>query len=294
MKREILNVNGKNISIAIWDETENPKGVVQISHGMAEHIMRYDDFARFLCDKGYIVVGDDHRGHGYTDPDSLGKADGDIFEDTVADLRYITAEIKKHYNLPIVLMGHSYGSFLAQRYLTYGFDELKGVILCGSAKQGGTILKIGKSISRRKCRNEADEEGRTFAKMTFEKYEKEAGDGKNGWLSINRENVERYNADSLCGFTCSNGFYYSFFCGIDNANKSLRQGNGFKLLIISGTDDPVGGYCKNVEKLDKMYRKAGYDTQMHLYENMRHEILNEDGKQIVYDDVLNFINEVIA
>lgn len=80
MKREILNINGKNISIAVWDDTENAKGVVQLSHGMAEHIQRYDDFARFLCGNGYIVIGDDHRGHGYTDPDKLGVASGDILK----------------------------------------------------------------------------------------------------------------------------------------------------------------------------------------------------------------------
>ena len=293
MKREILNINGKNISIAVWDDTENAKGVVQLSHGMAEHIQRYDDFARFLCGNGYIVIGDDHRGHGYTDPDKLGVASGDIFEDKVADLRYITSYASKTYGLPVILMGHSYGSFLTQRYLTYGFDGIKAAILCGSAKQGGLILKVGKSLSRKKCKNEADEPGATFAKMTFEKYDNDFGEGKNSWLSLSKENVQKFNADPLCGFTCSNGFYYSFFTGIDNANKFLRQGDGFKLLIVSGSEDPVGGYCKYVEKLNRMYLKAGYDTTLHLYENMRHEILNEEGKQIVYDDILAFLDENI-
>lgn len=142
----------QNISIAVWDDTENAKGVVQLSHGMAEHIQRYDDFARFLCGNGYIVIGDDHRGHGYTDPDKLGVASGDIFEDTVADLRYITSYASKTYGLPVILMGHSYGSFLTQRYLTYGFDGIKAAILCGSAKQGGLILKVGKSLSRKNAK----------------------------------------------------------------------------------------------------------------------------------------------
>ena len=118
MKTEIFTAaDGKAISLKIWDEASEPRMVLQLVHGMAEHVSRYNDFAEYLNSCGIIVAGDDHRAHGDTDPDALGLAgEGDLFHKTVEDEKGITALLKERYGLPVVIMGHSYGSFLTQRY----------------------------------------------------------------------------------------------------------------------------------------------------------------------------------
>ena len=121
----------------LWNDVKNPKGVVQISHGMAEHARRYDAFAQFLNANGYIVFADDHRAHGMTSTKQSKKGiygyhKGDIYNDTVRDEIAITAHLKERFGLPVVYLGHSYGSMLGQRYIEMKNDSC-GAILCGSA-----------------------------------------------------------------------------------------------------------------------------------------------------------------
>ena len=145
--------DGKQISLKVWDSVESPIGVIQLIHGMAEHISRYNEFAEWLNAKGFIVVGDDHRAHGDTDPDALGLAgDGDLFENTVADEKGITALIKERYSLPVVVLGHSYGSFLTQRYLTLGTSDIAGCVLMGSAAMEGFVVNMGRKIAAKKLK----------------------------------------------------------------------------------------------------------------------------------------------
>ena len=140
MKTEFYNAHdGKKIFLGVWDDVAAPKGVLQVSHGMAEHIGRYDDFARFMNENGFIVVGDDHRAHGNTDPNTHGHSVGsrDLFADTVQDEIGITKMLKEKYGLPVVLLGHSYGSFVSQGVIAEGAEGLSGVVLMGSALMKG-------------------------------------------------------------------------------------------------------------------------------------------------------------
>lgn len=298
MKREEFTAfDGKKIAIAVWDEAKNPKAVVQIVHGMAEHIARYDEFARFLNSRGYIVEGDDHRAHGLTDRDALGLAgSGDLFENTVRDERDLTAMLKSRYGLPVILFGHSYGSFLSQRYLSIDPGELTAAVLCGSAYMTGAPVNFGYAIARRKVKKHRDEEGKIFASLTFGSYDKKFGEGLGGWLNRDAEAVGKYNADPLCNFTCSNGFYYPFFKGLKSIKKAKheRLSPDFPLMIISGSDDMVGGRGKLVRKLDKRYRKLGLSPKTKLYEGCRHEILNEINRAEVYADVAAFLADVMS
>lgn len=299
MKRKMQKVrDGKELSVVYWDNVPAPIATVQILHGMSEHIERYDDFARALNKAGYIVIGADHRGHGYTDKDRLGKVgDTDIFEDSVSDAIELTAYAKVRYRLPVIVFGHSYGSFLLQRYLSYTSSQIHGAVLCGSACMEGFIVGLSCLLTNGKNKpKHRDNPGKMFADMTFGSYDKKyKKEGLNAWLSRDEEQVKKYNADPMCGFTCSMGFYHYFFRGFKAISKSdykkLRK--DLPLLIISGADDKVGGDGKLVKKLDAKYRKLGLNPTLKLYEGARHEILNEINKTEVYEDVINFVKSCL-
>lgn len=299
MKTETYTAeDGKAISLKVWDDVQHPCGVLQIVHGMAEHVSRYDDFAAFMNNAGFIVVGDDHRAHGDTDPDALGLAgEGDLFEKTVADEKGITALIKERYGLPVTVLGHSYGSFLTQRYLTLGTQDIAGCILMGSAAMTGFVPNLGRKIAAKKLKKgEKDARGNFFAAQTFMKYDKKIKDGTNGWLCRDAAEVGKFNTDPQCNFTCSNGFYYYFFGGMQaiarDTGENIRK--DLPLLIISGDADGVGGYGKLVKKLYKRYVKFGLQPELQLIEGARHELLNETNKREIYETVRDFAARAIA
>lgn len=298
MKTEIFTAeDGKAISLKIWDNVESPRGAVQLIHGMAEHITRYDEFAKFLNSAGFIAVGDDHRAHGDTDPDALGLAgEGDLFHKTVADEKGITALIKQRYDLPVVVMGHSYGSFITQRYISLGTNDIAGCILMGSAAMEGFTVNMGARIAAKKMKKgEKDKRGKFFAKQTFVKYDKKIRDGINGWLCRDVAEVGKYNSDSQCNFTCSNGFYHWFFGGMKAiaADKGENIRKDLPLLIISGDADGVGGYGKLVKKLYNRYVKFGLKPQLKLIEGARHELINEINKAEIFAMILDFANSAV-
>lgn len=298
MKRDTFTAkDGKQISYAIWDDAEKPKAVLQIVHGMVEHVERYKEFAEYMNLNSYIVAGDDHRAHGLTDRDRLGlAADGDLFEDTVSDVMQLTRLLKEKYNLPVVVLGHSYGSFLTQRYLTLDTACMAGCILSGSALMPPLTVKLGRSIAKGRLKKAKDEPGMTFANMTFKQYDKKFKDGGiNAWLTRDTEIVGKYNTDPLCSFICSNGFYYHFFNGLTSIRKSDNAAirKDLPLLLIAGEKDGVGNYGKLVKKLYEKFVKLGLTPEMKLYENARHEILNETNREEVYEDILDFVTGCI-
>ena len=286
------------LNLAVWDEAENPVAVVQILHGMAEHIARYDDFARYLNSKGYIVLGDDHRGHGKTaGASNLGKVpDGDCFFDTVQDEILITKYAEDTYRLPIIIFGHSYGSFLAQAYIQRNSGVIAGAVLCGSACQNGADVKAGKVLSAlQHALYGKDAEAKLIRKMSFGAYDAQfIGENKKfAWGNRDDAEREKYLADPMCNFTLSLGFYKSFFKALCKIYRSKNLSNIRKdlpVFIISGDRDPVGGNGKLVSKLYEKYIDAGLGAvSMKLYPEARHEILNEINKEEVYSDVNDFV-----
>ena len=289
--------DGKNVAVTYWENVASPRGAVVLVHGMCEYIARYDDFATYLNTNGYYVIGMDNRSFGATDEGNRGKGYDGMFEDTVDDIKEELELARKRWNTDnIMVIGHSYGSFLTQRFIEKYHADVKGAILCGSALQAGLILKVGSMIANSKAKKHPDEEGKVFAKLTFESYDKKIKDGKNGWLNRDKAAVEKYNADEQCAFTCANSFYKSMFDGLKLTNKERNKvPSDFKLMIASGADDGVGGYGKLVKKLDKAYRKkCGLSAKVKLYDGGRHEILNELNKGEVYEDFLAFVDEVLG
>lgn len=298
MKREVfIGADGKHISLCLWDEVDSPKGIVQIVHGMAEHVARYDAFARFLNACGFIVAGDDHRAHGETDRDALGLAgEGDLFEKTVADELAITDMLLDRYRVPLVLFGHSYGSFMTQRYLTLSTEKLAGVVLCGSAFQTGAAVNFGAWLAKKKCKKHKDDPGTFFAKLTFQTYDKKLKDGPDGWLNRDKAEVKKFQDDPLCGFICSNGFYRYFFNGLKTIAaddlKNVRK--DLPMLIIAGDCDYVGNCGKLVVKLEQRYRNHGLDPQLKLYNGARHELIVEKCKDEMFEDVATFADACVS
>ena len=300
MKKEIFkSFDGTELVCQLWDEVEAPKGVVQLSHGMAEHIERYDAFAQYLNKNGFIVFGDNHRAHGETAGDHVGYQDGNIFEDTAQDLIAITKMLKEKYNLPVVLLGHSYGSFLSQRYLELNGDAV-GVILSGSAKMSGLLPAVGKMVANIiYSEDNAKEPGTTMDKLSFGSYNKPfKADGEFAWLSRDLENNKKYVADPLSGMVMSNAFFKYFMDGLANMYKKENLAlvkKDAKIRIFSGDKDPVGSNGKSPVALCDMYKGLGIaDVKVKLYPDARHEILNEINKEEVYKDMLDAINYFLA
>lgn len=291
--------DGKLLYTYCWDKVENPKAVIQIFHGMAEHSERYSDFADYLNKHGFIVYASDHRGHGKTASslEEVGYIGEDGFNTIVLDKHLIFEEIKKkHPKLPSFLLGHSFGSFLAQEYVIRYGKELKGVILSGSAAQKGFKVFGGRLVStiERQIFGEK-KKGKVMNSLTLGTYNKrfEADESKVAWISSDLNIVREYEEDPYCGEVFSIGFFYYLMKGLKGLYKKERLAlipKNLPIYIISGEDDPVGGYGKLVKDLFKIYKKAGIkDVDMKLYRSFRHEILNEKHKEEVYEDILKWL-----
>ena len=289
---------GKRVAVSFW-EAKNPKAAVVVVHGMCEYIARYNDFCEFLCANGFGVIGMDNRGFGDTDADRRGKGEKGMFEATVDDIKKEVDMARERFGVQnVYVIGHSYGSFLTQRFIEKYHSSVSGAILCGSALQSGIMLKVGTMLAGRQAKKAPDEPGNTFAKLTFKKYDKKFGEGENAWLNRDKAEVEKYNADVKCAGVgvCSAMFYKEMFEGIALTNAERNKvPSGFNLMIASGGDDGVGGYGKLVKKLFKAYRKkCGLNARLKLYEGGRHEILNEPIKGEVYEDFVEFLDDCEA
>ncbi|WP_077617064.1 alpha/beta hydrolase [Bacillus sinesaloumensis] len=295
--------DGTEIYCKKWVEESylTPKGIVQISHGMAEHIGRYDVFAKALIKEGYVVYGNDHRGHGQTgiNANLMGYfAEENGFNLVVKDMYQLTEVIKNlHPNLPIFLFGHSMGSFLTRRYIqTYG-AELAGVILSGTGGDPGLIGKVGIGIARLEMKRKGKKtQSHLMNKLTFGRYNKafKAARTEYDWLTRDEKEVDKYIQDPLCGGVFSAGFFYDLVSGVaivndQHANKKIEP--ELPMYFIAGDRDPVGNFSKGVLQAAEMYRKIGIkDVTVQLYENSRHEIINELNKEEVFKDIIHWLD----
>lgn len=299
-----FNFTGFNdypINLAVWDQVEGEiKGVVQILHGMVEHIKRYDEFARFLNAHGYVVLGDDHRGHGVTAQGNLGVVpDGDCFADTVEDAILIGKYARETYKAPLLVFGHSYGSFLTQRYIQK-CGEMKAVVLCGSACMDIPDVKAGLCVAKMQAALFGEKKkANLIRKMSFGPYNNAFKEEKkeNAWLTRDDVRREAYNADPMCNYTMSIAFYTSFFSALSKLYSPEALSGISKdlpVFIISGDRDPVGGMGKLINRLYEVYKDNGLShVEVKLYPEARHELLNELCREEVMSDVLAFYDGVL-
>lgn len=291
------------IHVTEWTPTDREiRGVIQIAHGVGEYGKRYDAFARFLCSHGFAVAANDHMGHGASlipDGPSVYFGEEEGWRHVVNDmeqLRKITAN--KFSGKPYFLFGHSMGSFLSRTYLIR-FPEvsLAGCILCGTGHPPRLMIMGGKLVVKREIKRLGKKGFSSCAdRLVFGSYNKKFTPNRTtvDWVSANEANVDAYIADPLCGGKASLGLFHDLLEGLDiitNPKNIAKVNQSLPILLISGSDDPVGDMGKGVEKAFRCYQKAGVkDVSMKLYPGLRHEILNEKNAQEVYEDVLHWLD----
>lgn len=306
MKSEFtfLSADGKTSihAVKLTPEGGAPRAVLQLVHGMVEYIDRYDPFASFMAEQGFVVVGHDHLGHGasvssqeqwgYFAPDHP----SDILVEDMQQLRRRTEE--EYPDLPYFILGHSMGSYLLRKYLTVYGQGLAGSILSGTGFVPPSTCAMAKMI----CSIMAKFKGwkyrskfvssLTFGK-SYQKFDRTGAKPELSWLTKDVDIVRKYYGDPRCTFLFTlNGFFALFDmvgydCKQENVDKIPKD---LPILIASGKDDPVGDLGDGVKTVHTMFQEAGIkDLAVSLYEHDRHEILNELDKEKVFDDILNWL-----
>lgn len=301
----IPSTNHKNqLHVVKWRPDDKVKAILQISHGMIEHIKRYDDFARYLNSKGILVVGNDHLGHGKTAncEEELGYFDAEDSSQTVVnDLYEVTKHTKALYpDVPYFLLGHSMGSFMVRRYLmTYGM-QLDGAIIMGTGHQSKAMLKMGKMTYKvLKLFKGPKYRSKLMTYCSIGHYNKGFAPNRTScdWLSANQTNVDTYLKDAYCQFDFTiNGYntIFNTFLFINKPSNIAKIPNELPILFIAGEEDPVGNNGKGVKKVYEAFKKAGLSNlELKLYPKLRHEILNELDKEEVYQDIYRWIKKNI-
>ncbi len=285
----------------LWIPEGEIKGAVQIIHGMCEYAERYAPFAEYLNKQGFLVCADDHLGHGKSvkSKDDLGyfskSRDNNVI---IRDIRALQLAVKKQVgDKPYFILGHSMGSFFCRKYISLYGGDFSGAIIMGTGFKGKATLLSALSLVRVNALFKGWRNRSPFIKkLAFGGYNKKFAPARteNDWLSVNVENVDKYNQDELCTFSFTNNAYNGLFSIIKDAcsNKTIKAvPQDLPVYFVAGADDPVGDYGKGVQKAYDKFVKAGVkDVNITLYENSRHEILNDDCKEKVQEDILAFIN----
>lgn len=282
--------DGCPLYVQAWGtELTNPKAVIIISHGMTEHIGRYGHVAHHFNEQGFIVYGDDHRGHGQTGKKQgqLGYiAEEDGFRLLVEDLHLLLKHVQKmHPSLPIFIFGHSMGSFIARNFIQDHSTEVDGVILSGSGYFPAVTAKVGLELA---ALQEPTKESALMDRLIFGSYNNKILNRLTSfdWLSRDRKVVEEYIRDPLSGYIPTAGFFVDLLSGIlsmqdEKKNENIRK--DLPLLFISGDADPVGNYGKGVFQAAESYMEAGLENIIvALYPEARHELHNEINKGEVF------------
>lgn len=281
---------------------EEAHAALQITHGMAEHIDRYDDFASFLAENGVLVYGNDIASHGKSIKDGVPKGyfgDQNGWDAVVQDMRTLRDLVKADYpGIPFILFGHSMGSFLARTYAGRDGTDFDAFVFSGTAG-GNPVLGIAKWIAKREIKKTGGKEpSMTLFKMSFGSYNKafKPNRTENDWLSRDNEKVDAYVADENCGFPFTAHAMYDVFTGLTEVSNSKWAARVPKrpILLMSGACDPVGNNGKGVKQVYGWLKNTGHNPELKLYEGGRHEMLNEINRADVYNDVLLFIDAVEA
>ena len=288
-----------------WMPENEPIGVVQLVHGMVEYIERYDEFAQFLAERGYLVVGHDHIGHGHSvkSDAELGIMTGEHPSDIMVEDIFAHYELTKqaYSDVPYFILGHSMGSYMTRKFLSKKAEALgglSGAVIMGTGQEApfactAGLLVIGLlSFFRGKDYRSAFVRDMTYS-APYKAYDCYGKDYANSWLSKNTESVEKYYHDKYCTYMFSLNAYKGL---VECTKYDSKQSNVDKmrkdmpLLVVSGADDPVGNCGKGTTLAYESFKAAGIsDVTIKLYEGDRHEILNELDRQVVYEDIYNWL-----
>ena len=283
----ITNTDGHDIFVRLY-ENENPKGIVQLVHGMAEHSYNYLDFINYLVDDGYIVIAHDHRGHGKSISEKYPNGFMRLSEELIDDTYVVNSYIHDKYpDLPIYMIGHSMGSMIARMYLQNYDDTIEKLVLIGTVEHS-KIAPFGVFLGN-------------IISFYFGEYQPAVltpllpGDGDDTWISYNMDNVIEKRNDSFRVFQF---LERAVVVIIDLNNKMAKVGSykmqnpKLKIHSATGADDIVTGSTSGLKDSIATLNKAGYENISYKeYDHMEHEILNEKDNKIAYDDILEFLNK---
>lgn len=291
-------------------EDQTIRAIVQITHGMCEHIERYDHFARFLAKQGFVVCGQDNIGHGKSiaSTDDWGhipaRGGKNALIENLHMLRTVMTERvaqcagAQASSVPYIMFGHSMGSFILRDYLAKHGEGLAGAIICGTGHQSATVAMSGlaaaKMVARVKGERYVSDALFNLADGAYSKAIKGARTPLD-WLSSNPAVVDAYQADPACGFRFSAGAYVvltELLVDVSKKRVIERVPKTLPLYIIAGADDPVGDKGRGVLRVYQEYKQAGIqEVKVRLYLGARHEILNEVENEKVYNDILAWLKE---
>ncbi|MDE6814958.1 MAG: lysophospholipase [Lachnospiraceae bacterium] len=306
VKREEFTFDSRDgkskIHAVRWVPEGKVSGILQIVHGMAEYILRYEELAQFLAERGILVTGDDHLGHGKSVPEGgvygyfCDQDPATVVVRDVHRLKKLTQE--KYPGVPYMILGHSMGSFITRNYLFRYGTGIQGAVICGTGTQPQGLVRV--------CRALAGIQGLIFGqkhvaklidRLAFGNYNRRITNPGTSfdWLCRDREVVEAYVKDPLCGFTFTvNGFrtLFDLLYRLNQTSNLAKMPKALPVLFIAGDADPVGNYSEGVKRAYESFQKAGMQhLALKLYPEDRHELLNELDKRKVYEDLYPWIME---
>lgn len=280
-----------------WKPETEVKGVIQIAHGVTEYILRYEDFANFFTQKGFVVVGNDHLGHGQSitkDSKPMYFGSSGSWNFVVKDMNTCKKEISKKYpNVPYIMLGFSLGSFLLRTYLIdYNDDKIDGAIIMGTGYIPNFKIAIAKMMANNEAKKVGEENTSPVIKsLTFETYNKLFRPNRTDfdWLCSNDEELDKYIVDPLRGESYSAGLFREMLSGMQytsNMKNINKMNKKIPIFLLSGDKDPVGEFGKGVIKTYNIFKKSGIENiDIKLYPNLRHDILHEKCKDTIYIDI---------
>ncbi len=286
------------------DEGVNVRCVVQIVHGMSEYFERYEEFAEFLTERGCVVAGEDHMGHGK----SVGKTgkygyfcEQDPATVLVRDVHRLKKSTQALYpGVPYIIMGHSMGSFITRNYMFRYGTGINAAIIMGTGMQPAALLKLSKAVGHiQKVFFGSRHVSNLIDKLAFGSYNKRIENPRTSvdWLSRDAERVDKYVADPMCGFVFTvNGFLtlFELISRLHSRENLERIPRTLPVLMVSGDADPVGDYGAGVRRAYESLKDVGIeDISLKMYEGGRHELLNETNRAEVMEDVYRWIEEKV-
>lgn len=290
------------IHAVIWKPAGEIRGIVQICHGMVEYIGRYEEFAIYLAERGYLVAGNDHLGHGgsVNSPEEYGHFPKDGNRCLIGDIHKLRRILEKKYpGRPYYMLGHSMGSYLLREYILYKGKGLAGAIIMGTGQEPRIRLDAGQTVCRllAACRGWNYRSNLVNA-LCFGGYKRHfSGEQEEGsWITSDPEFSKRYARDPLCNFVFTLRAYEQLFQVIkilERPGSEKKIPKDLPLLVVSGAEDPVGGFGKHVKKAVHRYERAGIkDVECFLYPEDRHELLNEKDRRNIYADLFQWLEKL--
>lgn len=289
-----------NIHMVMWEPDKEVLGVIEIVHGVTEHIMRYEEMANYLTNKGIAVVGIDLLGHGLSTNNGMKKMYfGGVgsWDYVVSDVDTCLNNIKEIYpDVPVTLLGFSLGSFVARTYLINRNNIVNAAVLVGTGLNSNLEIKLAQSVVKSETKKYGDAVATDKIKsLTFDTYNRKFAPNRTDydWLCSSNEMLDEYIDDPLRGGVMTVGLFREMLNGMaytGNKNNVKKMNKNMPILLLSGSKDPVGGMGKGVNKVCHLFKSCGIqDTELKIYDGLRHDILHEDIRYDIYEDIYNWM-----